>query len=246
MLPKLVDRLDLRPRVEAELNPLLNSVNIPADELDERVFELPRPSTRLRIFDPHGHRSRCSSLSERIWELETEPDYGSGPRCRLWDYNETLDLVGAKTPGTALDLGCGSGRDAVALASMGWAVTACDHLERSLEMARSLESVYCDGSPIQWVAKDLRERAPVGRFDLICSFFFWQPRILVEAVNALNPGGVLAIEMFTHLDREKHGKPKHTTSAVEIRRLFGDLREIAVDEDWRFGRHTVRYVAAVA
>ena len=44
--------------------------------------------------------------------------------------------VAALTPGTALDVGCGEGADAVWLARQGWAVTAVDVSQVALERAR--------------------------------------------------------------------------------------------------------------
>ena len=39
-------------------------------------------------------------------------------------------------PGRALDIGCGSGRDAVYLAERGWRVTAVDSVDKALASAQ--------------------------------------------------------------------------------------------------------------
>lgn len=238
MLPKLTDLWDARARADADRDPLQDSVNIPHDELEGRRHELPRPSIPLRVNDPDFN---LKLPEDSAWRRDTNLKRGSSDRCRLWRHNELLDQVSVPA-GKALDLGCGSGRDAVALACQGWQVTAVDHLPRSFDLARDLEHRYSDGPPVDWLERDLRQGPPPGTFDLVTALFFWKPEAIVQASHQINPGGFLLIEMFTPTDKEKHGKPKHPTDAAEISRLFAHLREIALSEEWHFGRHTVRYI----
>ena len=53
--------------------------------------------------------------------------------------NRFLDAIIADRaqPGTALDMGCGSGVDAIHLAKAGWQVTALDFMQDALEMTRA-------------------------------------------------------------------------------------------------------------
>ena len=244
MLPKLVDLLDLRPRVIAEESPIEESVNIPLPELRNRLHELPRPNARLRVYHP-GIEPLPPVLAERPTASVAALPHVSPecrPLCRLWEHNDLLALL-RQEPGRALDLGCGSGRDAVALACLGWQVTACDHLPKSLELARDLESRYSDGTKIEWVEVDLRKGPLAGAYDLVTAFFFWKPESIVQASHQLKPGGTLLIEMFTFADQERHGKPKHPTNAEELRALFPHLEEVKTQEAWRpSGRHTVQAV----
>ena len=67
--------------------------------------------------------------------------YGLG--LRIWERRvppvELVELVegpGARPPGRALDIGCGTGTDSVYLATHGWAVTGVDMVPRALAAAR--------------------------------------------------------------------------------------------------------------
>jgi SAM-dependent methyltransferase len=60
-------------------------------------------------------------------------------------------------PGRALDLGCGTGRNALYLARHGWQVTGVDMVERALEAAR--RTAERAGVAVRWIAGD------VGRLD---------------------------------------------------------------------------------
>lgn len=71
-----------------------------------------------------------------------------------------LEGPGALEPGRALDVGCGSGRDAVHLAAHGWRVTAVDFADKAL--ARARERAAEDGVEVQWVRGDVGELGRLG------------------------------------------------------------------------------------
>jgi 2-polyprenyl-3-methyl-5-hydroxy-6-metoxy-1,4-benzoquinol methylase len=83
--------------------------------------------------------------------------------------------VASLTPGTALDLGCGEGADAIWLAEQGWRVTAVDISETALDRAaaRAMEAGIRDG--IVWTRHDLSQSFPAGVFDLVSAQFFHSP-----------------------------------------------------------------------
>lgn len=231
MLPRRVTLLDARSAEIASLDSLLDSVNIPAGEILGRRHELPRPGEPMGIYDPEN----LVALNRPFSRIEN-PQRGPAGRSRLWNAHDWLP----EGKGRALDLGCGAGRDAVALACLGWDVIAIDNLPTSIEMARDLERRYSDGTTIDWQVRDLRKDIPDGPFDLIIAFFFWKAEAILQTSQHLNPGGRLLIEMFTPTDQARHGKPKHVTDSDQLRSLFSHLREEAIEEDWRNGRHTVR------
>ncbi|HEY3437668.1 MAG TPA: class I SAM-dependent methyltransferase [Actinotalea sp.] len=73
--------------------------------------------------------------------------------------------VGAERPGTALDVGCGEGGDAVWLASRGWDVTAVDVAAAALERGR--DAARAAGVTVRWLMADLTEGPELGTFDLV-------------------------------------------------------------------------------
>ncbi|WP_414938991.1 class I SAM-dependent methyltransferase [Amycolatopsis sp. cmx-11-51] len=108
--------------------------------------------------------------------------------------------VATLTPGTALDLGCGEGGDAIWLAQQGWRVTAVDISDTALERAAGhAASAGVDG--IVWERHDLAKSFPEGRFDLVSAQFFHSPvaedgerdKALRRATEAVAPGGTLVV-----------------------------------------------------
>ncbi len=106
---------------------------------------------------------------------------------------ETLPL------GTALDLGCGQGRDAVALAERGWHVDAVDPSEVAIDQLR--QRARRAGLPIAPRVSSL-ERLEIDRpydlvlLDMVLHFITdddFKTTLLNRCLNALRPAGHLAI-----------------------------------------------------
>jgi SAM-dependent methyltransferase len=101
------------------------------------------------------------------------------------------------TPGRALDLGAGEGRNSIWLAQRGWTVSAVDFssvaLERGTALARRADVT------VDWIQADLRAYSPApGAFDLVLIAYlqFAEPdllHVLHGAARALAPGGTLFV-----------------------------------------------------
>ena len=66
----------------------------------------------------------------------------------------------AMEPGRVLDIGCGSGRDAVHLAGRGWQVTAVELVDKAL--ARARQRAAEEDVEVQWVKGDVGELGRLG------------------------------------------------------------------------------------
>jgi SAM-dependent methyltransferase len=105
--------------------------------------------------------------------------------------------VAGLPPGTALDLACGAGRNAVWLAERGWRVTAVDFSEVALRMARSLAAQR--RVDVDWTEADVAAWMPPPRaYDLVCVFYLQLPAAerrlaLARAADAVRAGGTLLV-----------------------------------------------------
>jgi len=101
------------------------------------------------------------------------------------------------TPGKALDLAAGEGRNAIYLARQGWQVTAVDFSPVAVENGRGMAEH--EGVSIAWNLADLADYLPEQEaFDLVCLFYLHVPRelfskVLNKASGALRPGGTLLV-----------------------------------------------------
>jgi SAM-dependent methyltransferase len=108
---------------------------------------------------------------------------------------EVADL----TPGTALDVGCGEGADAVWLAERGWQVTAIDVSRTALDRGARRAAAAGVADRIVWQHHDLASSFPTGTYDLVTALYLHSPialerdPILRAAAAAVAAGGTLLV-----------------------------------------------------
>ena len=113
-----------------------------------------------------------SNETETFWEDR----YRASDRIWSGRPNAVLtEVVGDLPPGTALDLGCGEGGDAVWLAGLGWHVTAVDVSPTALSrvVAAAAERGLADRVAVE--QHDLTLTFPEGSFDLVSAQFLQSP-----------------------------------------------------------------------
>jgi SAM-dependent methyltransferase len=109
--------------------------------------------------------------------------------------------VSSLPAGTALDVGCGEGADAIWLARRGWRVTAVDISSVALERAKksAIQSGEKVAEKIGWVRTDLTESVPANvSYDLVCAFFMHLPKserdvLFRSLADLVAPAGSLLI-----------------------------------------------------
>lgn len=135
-------------------------------------------------------------------------------------------------PGRALDLACGSGRNAVWLARQGWSVVAADFSDVALDQARTLAAER--DAEVDWVEADLREwEPPTGAFELVVVLYLQVPAeergpIMRHAARALVEGGTMLV-VGHHSENLTSGSggpkdPRVLYTPEDIAGELGDLR----------------------
>ncbi|HEV7966657.1 MAG TPA: methyltransferase domain-containing protein [Candidatus Acidoferrales bacterium] len=115
-------------------------------------------------------------------------------------------LAPAKAPRKALDLACGTGRNALWLAEHGWDVTAVDGAPAAIEFLRSRATERA--LKINAVVADLeKDEFEIGLFqwDLVAMCYYLQRNLFEPAKRGVAPGGILISIVHINEPGEKDG-----------------------------------------
>jgi SAM-dependent methyltransferase len=167
-----------------------------------------------RMVHEHDQTDVAAMFSQAYWDER----YGSTPAVWSGRVNQRLaENVADRAPGTALELGCGEGADAIWLAEQGWQVTAVD--VSPVVLARAAHRAEAAGADIAaritWQQADLLTWDPApAQFDLVSEQFLQLPSDVRARQHrrwaaAVRPGGLLLIvghhpsDMQTAISRPK-------------------------------------------
>ncbi len=144
------------------------------------------------------------------------------------------------TVGRALDVPCGAGRNALYLASRGFAVTGIDISDVALVRAEA--TARARELSIEWITRDLDNgHGMTGVFDLIVMIHYVDVDLVRDLACHLAPGGHLIAEMHLATDRPVAGPqdpafrvaPGVLRDAAGHLDILGHSEEIVEDPDGR-------------
>ena len=151
-----------------------------------------------------------STEVEQFWEQH----YGAAERIWSGRANATLvDVAQHLPPGTALDLGCGEGGDAVWLALRGWQVTGVDVSRTALERADRHAGEAGVADRVTFERHELGRSFPEGTYDLVSAAFLHSPvelprdDVVRQAAAAVAAGGRLVV--LGHAGPPSWAPPEH-------------------------------------
>lgn len=153
----------------------------------------------------HGDAPSADATSEAFWDQRYQSS------STLWSGQVNPHLISEASelsPGSALDVGCGEGADAIWLAQQGWRVTAVDVSTVALERAaaHALEISAEVAQRITWLHADLTQWVPAtASFDLVSSQFLHLPKEQRDVLHrrlavSVAPGGTLLVVGHHPLD----------------------------------------------
>jgi SAM-dependent methyltransferase len=165
-----------------------------------------------------------------LWDARYEAKgalWGAEPNQFLAQIAEVLE------PGTALDLGCGQGRNSFWLASRGFTVTGLDLSPIAIEQATAVAEEL--GVDVSFESVDLTTWDPAGRvWDLVVLTYLHlsgerRPVVHGAAKRAVAPGGRLIV-IAHHLDNFENGVggPPVPELLFTEQQLAGDFSDLEI------------------
>lgn len=153
------------------------------------------------------------------------------------------ELLPLLPPGSALELACGTGRNAIFLAEQGWRVTALDGSRAALEKLRTFAEgrgvattgFVQSGPPnaqglIEILECDLEQGSlPVRSYNLIVCIQYLQRSLFSRLERMLRAGGMLLMETLTKAQLQFEGGPRNPAYLLEsgeLRNAFPELETV--------------------
>ena len=211
-------------------------------EFRPRRFELPPRTARVVVV--HDEPERAREAAEALVALEyrhvawldaplalVPRGHGSlEPAAPLWRPSPFLARVRpALSPGRALDVAAGAGRESVHLAQHGWNVDAWDHDPDALERADALAARHGVRIATRVVHLEQVQHLPAGAaWNTIVVCRYLHRALFPWLEQALLPGGTLVYETFRR-GQEAHGHPRQARYLLERGELLGAFPSLRVE-----------------
>jgi SAM-dependent methyltransferase len=168
-----------------------------------------------------------SEFGQAAWEARYNAVEGG-----IWSGNPNPVLVteaAGLVPGSALDVGCGEGADALWLAGRGWKVTGTDI--STVALKRAAKQGESQGLVVDWQHVDLLAEPPKpGSYDLVSAHFLQLPpdkrrALYAHLAEAVVPGGTLLIVGHHPADMLAH------TGRTNLQEMMFTAEELAAELD---------------
>jgi SAM-dependent methyltransferase len=171
-------------------------------------------------------------------DAEWDARYAAAPEGMFsGNVNPTLAIeVAGMQPGSALDVGCGEGADAIWLAQAGWDVTALDVSAIAVERGRA--KAEAAGVSVRWIAAGITA-VDLGSFGLVTAHYpalkhTPDQAVLRALVSVTAPAGTLLYVGHAPLDREsslaRGFDPEEYVLPGDVEAFLDDGWEIEVAE----------------
>src|SRR6266545_4994979 len=161
--------------------------------LAEQGLERPEIERRIQAIVEYGRRVEVERWNRVL--TSASPMFNIQPNAFL------VQMTQGRTPGRALDVGMGQGRNAIYLAQHGWTVTGFDPADKAVAAAN--ETAKRLGVQLTtMIAGD--EEFDFGReqWDLIVLSYVSLRHLTARVYDSLKPGGLVVVEAF-HQDATK-------------------------------------------
>ncbi|MDG6773085.1 class I SAM-dependent methyltransferase [Thiomicrorhabdus sp. ZW0627] len=242
--------IDLRSFEAFKVSHLTNSTWMAWQDLPELLNELPASPASFMLVGEEGAIEEISIfLNEknyqvigslvindeadlRRWQEQLPERWEAGSQSkRLWASNPLLEafseLIDLDVKGlrpSAVDLGCGGGRDSVYLAKLGWRVVGIDQEARVIKRAKQLANRA--GAAVKWKCCDLKKDGclPVEPVDLVVVMRFLNRDLFTQIRELVKPGGWIVFQTFAE-GAEVFGSPKNPNFLLKP----GELKEVFAD-----------------
>jgi SAM-dependent methyltransferase len=213
--------------LEADYRKVLAAEGVSAAEIDRR----------LRVIVEQFQKSE----KERWNRILTAPS----PRFNTQPNAFLVEVTRGLTPGKALDVGMGQGRNALYLAQQGWAVTGFDPADQAVAAAEA-EAKRIGVTLKALVLRDDQFDFGVAQWDLIVLSYVGARGFEQRVYDALKPGGSVVVEAF-HRDATKTTRIGgsvvfDTNELVKLFERFRILRYEDVEGVGDFGLERTRVV----
>ncbi len=186
-----------------------------------------------------------TSKSSKTWDER----YAGGKYSSAEPHKLLIALAENLKAGNALDLACGTGRNAIFLAEKSFQVMAVDNSSVGIEIAKKRANEK--GLKIDFRVADLEKgefAIEENSFDLICDFYYLQRDLFAEVKKGVKFGGIIISTIHIYGEGEEEGR--FLLREGELKEFFDDFEILHYHEtpqtDTDAGEHHRRTAEIIA